>query len=84
LPATSSPVEEKHGQKRTREDDAGESPTKKVAKISSPPSPVKSSPKAVGGKKPKSATSNKNMTLKSSPTKKVEQGTQRITNFFTK
>jgi putative SOS response-associated peptidase YedK len=84
LPATSSPVEEKHGQKRTREDDAGESPTKKVAKISSPPSPVKSPPKAMGGKKPKSATSNKNMTLKSSPTKKVEQGTQRITNFFTK
>ncbi|ETI19267.1 hypothetical protein G647_09099 [Cladophialophora carrionii CBS 160.54] len=84
LPATASPVEEKHGHKRTHEDEAEESPTKKVAKISSPPSPVRSPPKAVAGKKPKSATSNKNMTLKSSPARKTESGTQRITNFFTK
>ncbi|EXJ53815.1 hypothetical protein A1O7_09151 [Cladophialophora yegresii CBS 114405] len=84
LPATANPVEEKRGQKRTHEDEGEESPTKKVAKIPSPPSPVKSLPKAVGGKKPKSATSNKNMTLKSSPAKKTESGTRRITNFFTK
>ncbi|KAJ9605264.1 hypothetical protein H2200_009921 [Cladophialophora chaetospira] len=84
LPATTTPVEENHGQKRVHEDDPGDSPTKKATKLSSPIMSAKSPPKTGGGRKPKSATSNKDMTLKSSPAKKVEPGTQRITSFFTK
>ncbi|RVX71229.1 hypothetical protein B0A52_04803 [Exophiala mesophila] len=50
------------------------------------PSPAKSfSPtKLSTAKKPRSAISNKDNTLKTSPSKKQEPGTQRITNFFTK
>ncbi|KIW29996.1 uncharacterized protein PV07_05777 [Cladophialophora immunda] len=86
LPPTSTPpVEEKQGQKRQHDDGSQESPTKKQAKLSSPTQTLKSPPsKTTLGKKPKSATSNKDMTLKTSPTKKIEPGTQRITNFFTK
>jgi putative SOS response-associated peptidase YedK len=79
LPATATPVEEKHGEKRARDEET-ESPVKKVAKLKSP---VKSPPKSVS-KTPRSATSNKDATLKTSPAKKTEAGTQRITNFFSK
>ena len=40
--------------------------------------------KAVSGKKAKSATSNEGMAFKSSPAKKSESGTQKITNYFVK
>ncbi len=84
MPTTTSPIEEKQGQKRAHEDDPEDGPTNKAPKLSSPPATAKSPKKGVGGRKPKSATSNKDMTLKSSPSKKAEPGTQRITNFFTK
>ncbi len=77
------------GQKRPHADDDRDdgSPTnRKQAKlVASSASPTKSAAPAVAiNKKPRSATSNKDQTLKSSPAKKVEPGTQRITNFFTK
>ncbi|EXJ76217.1 uncharacterized protein A1O5_00725 [Cladophialophora psammophila CBS 110553] len=86
LPATTTPIEEKQGQKRQHDDEPQESPTKKQAKLSSSLTQTLKSPppKTTLSKKPKSATSNKDMTLKTSPAKKVEPGMQRITNFFTK
>ncbi|KIX98290.1 uncharacterized protein Z520_05591 [Fonsecaea multimorphosa CBS 102226] len=84
-PAASTPVEEKQGTKREYDDELQGSPTKKHMKLSSTAQSLKSPPtKTTPGKKPRSATSNKDMTLKTSPAKKVEPGTQRITNFFTK
>ncbi len=82
LPVPPNPVDETKGEKRAHPEEDDQSPGKKHLKLSSPPkvdSPLKSA-----GKKPRSATSNKDMTLKSSPAKKVEAGTQRITNFFGK
>lgn len=84
LPAETEPTSEARGHKRLHETESGDSPMKKAAKISSPPQSEKSPQKAVGTRKPKSATSNKDMALKTSPAKKVEAGTQRITKFFTK
>ncbi|KAL6249254.1 hypothetical protein RBB50_004317 [Rhinocladiella similis] len=85
LPVASDSLEPSPGDKRRHhpeEYDDG-SPAKKHAKVA--PLPVKStSPVKSMAKKPRSATSNKEMTLKSSPAKKTETGTQRITNFFTK
>jgi len=70
------------GQKRSHTPDPAESPMKTLKKDSIPPatSPVK----PFSGKKPKSATSNDPIKLKSSPKKKTEPGMQRITNFFVK
>lgn len=84
LPIPSDSLQPSPGEKRHRsEEDDGESPTKKHAKVA--PLPIKStSPVKSVAKKPRSATSNKEMTLKSSPAKKTETGTQRITNFFSK
>ena len=80
LPLPSS--QEARGQKREHEEDE-ETPAKQQ-KLSA--SPVKSSPpvKTTTGKKPRSATSNEAVALKSSPAKKAEAGSQRITNFFAK
>lgn len=81
----SSPKEFQAGMKRPYGDEPDGSPTSKVAKLSPSGPGLKSPPaKTSGGKKARSATSNKDMTLKSSPSKKIEPGTQRITNFFTK
>lgn len=84
LPALPDSSRESRGEKRSHEEEDDDASAKKQAKISSPP--LKSSPpvKTSGSKKPRSATSNKDMTMKSSPSKKVEAGTQRITNFFSK
>ncbi|KAJ9494943.1 hypothetical protein H2202_009648 [Exophiala xenobiotica] len=82
LPVPPNSVDEKQGEKRSHPEEDDQSPDRKHPKFSSPSkadSPLKST-----GKKPRSATSNKDMTLKSSPAKKVEAGTQRITNFFGK
>lgn len=84
LPAPPDSSKESRGEKRSHEQEDDDASAKKQAKISSPP--LKSSPpvKTSGSKKPRSAISNKDMTMKSSPSKKVEAGTQRITNFFSK
>ncbi|KIW80322.1 hypothetical protein Z517_06937 [Fonsecaea pedrosoi CBS 271.37] len=85
LPGTSPPFEGKQGMKREHDDQSQGSPTRKHTKVSSTTQSLKSpQPKRTLGKKPKSATSNKDMTLKSSPAKKVEPGMQQITNFFSK
>lgn len=86
LPAPATTPEKASQSLKRPHDEQDGSPTKKQAKLSSPPSSGLKSPppKTAGGKKPRSATSNKDMTLKSSPSKKIESGTQRITNFFTK
>ncbi|KIX03590.1 uncharacterized protein Z518_07143 [Rhinocladiella mackenziei CBS 650.93] len=84
LPVPTSPPQERPGPKRAHADEAEDGPMKKYTKLSSSPTKLTSPLKSPGGKKPKSATSNKDMTLKTSPSKKVEAGTQRITNFFTK
>jgi len=67
------------------------SPSKKQLKLSDLSSPTKASSTITTGKKPRSATSNKDLVLKgSSPAKKkggaarLEPGTQRITSFFGK
>lgn len=74
------------GDKRSADDDHGfgqDSPAAKQIKLSTSPAKSHSPTKASSGKKPRSAISNKDNTLKTSPTKK-EAGTQRITNFFGK
>ncbi|KIV82172.1 hypothetical protein PV11_04300 [Exophiala sideris] len=84
LPVPQDSPEENRGQKRLHDEEDDQTSAKKQVKLSSPPpksiSPVKSSATT----KPRSAISNKDMTMKSSPSKKVEAGTQRITNFFSK
>ncbi|KAG9774107.1 DUF159 domain protein, partial [Aureobasidium melanogenum] len=84
LPVPADAVDEKQGQKRSAPDAPEDSPTNKQVKLSSPPAKDSTPVKPASGKKPRSATSNKDMTLKTSPSKKAEAGTQRITNFFTK
>lgn len=84
LPVPPASLEEARGQKRPHSDEESEFTTETHTKISSSPTKATSPSKTLSGKKPKSATSNKDMKLKSSPSKKVEAGTQRITNFFTK
>lgn len=76
------------GDKRPHEADVDEPPTKQP-KLSSPaksssPAKAASPVKPASGKKPRSATSNEAATLKMSPDKKTEKGTQRITSFFGK
>ncbi|EXJ93240.1 hypothetical protein A1O3_01797 [Capronia epimyces CBS 606.96] len=87
LPVPPKSMQDTHGLKRPAVDvlDALEDgPAYKQAKPSSPPSKPPTPVKTAGGRKARSATSNKDMVLKTSPSKKVEPGTQRITNFFTK
>jgi putative SOS response-associated peptidase YedK len=82
LPAATEPSEETQAKKRPLDEDTEGIPPKKSTKLSSPAE--KSSPAAITTtKKTRSATSNKDVTLKS-PVKKPEAGTQRITNFFNK
>ncbi|EXJ91417.1 hypothetical protein A1O1_04529 [Capronia coronata CBS 617.96] len=84
LPIPPISVKETQGQKRLAADAPEESPANKQTKLSSPPAKLSTPVKTAGSKTPRSATSNKGMALKTSPTKKIEPGTQRITNFFTK
>jgi putative SOS response-associated peptidase YedK len=81
LPAQLS--DESKGTKRALEDANDELP-KKQPKIDGSPQKEASPAKNVGGKVPRSATSNQNLTMKASPGKKSEQGNQRITSFFAK
>jgi putative SOS response-associated peptidase YedK len=74
--------EPQRSKKRKLSGDVDEKPTK-ASKIESPLEKWQS-PTTKSGKKTRSATSNEASAMKKSPTKKAQDGTQRITNFFGK
>lgn len=84
MPSPPSSMEDTQGQKRPAPDAPEDSPASKQARLLSPTTKPAMPVKNTSIKKPRSATSNKGMTMKTSPSKKVEPGTQRITHFFTK
>ncbi len=74
----------KEARGRKREHEGEDEPAAKQQKLSTSPAESPLPVKSTTGKKPRSATSNEAVALKSSSTKKTEAGTQRITNFFVK
>lgn len=77
------PVPETIGSKRKHED-MDNKKSSKVLKTAESPLKAASPPKPITGKKTRNAVSNEGSTLKTSPLRRTDSGTQKITSFFAK